>query len=201
MKDIFRRKRISLAKAKATEWHGDQERKYTGVPYVTHPIEVARFLSLFTNQSDILCAAVLHDVLEDTDATREEIRELFGEEVERLVVNMSDLFPLEAGNRATRKEMYRQQVADSCVKTRMIKMADIYSNTKDIAIHDQDFAVVYLAEIWKTFYSIKGRGVPHALTKIVGDSLTLSQRLIDTEFKRRSLEKQLKQAIPKGEEV
>ena len=56
-----------------------------GAPYIVHPLEVAAIAATMTVDEDVLCAAVLHDVVEDTDATLDDIREAFGDRVAELV--------------------------------------------------------------------------------------------------------------------
>ena len=65
--------------------HKDQKRKGSGQPYIFHPLEVLNLVSMMTLDDDILCAAVLHDTVEDTAATIEDIRREFGEHVAKLV--------------------------------------------------------------------------------------------------------------------
>ena len=62
----------------ATQAHGSQTRKYNNKPYITHPIAVMKRLKQFTNDSNVLAAALLHDVVEDTSITIDEIRAEFG---------------------------------------------------------------------------------------------------------------------------
>ena len=54
----------------ATEAHGDQKRKYTGEPYITHPIAVMEIVKTVAHTKEMLAAAVLHDVIEDTNLNR-----------------------------------------------------------------------------------------------------------------------------------
>lgn len=65
--------------------HHGMVRKGTSTPYITHPIEAASVAASMTDDEDVLAAAVLHDVVEDTPYTIEDIRELFGERVASLV--------------------------------------------------------------------------------------------------------------------
>jgi (p)ppGpp synthase/HD superfamily hydrolase len=80
---------------RALEWtielHGEQRRKGSDVPYVAHLIAVAGLVLDDGGSEHQAVAALLHDVLEDTDATRKELRARFGRKVERLVVACSDL--------------------------------------------------------------------------------------------------------------
>lgn len=69
----------------AYKMHKDQERKFSGRPYIEHPEFVTAFLSQYTDDEDILTAAMLHDTVEDTEATLEDILELFGDRTASLV--------------------------------------------------------------------------------------------------------------------
>lgn len=170
---------ISLAIAKASWWHGEQVRKYTNEKYIVHPIEVMKFLELFTKDEAVLAAAILHDVIEDTDATIEEVKAIFGEDVASLVFGMSEPEVPAGTNREQRKEIYRIHLSEQCWRTKMIKHGDIYSNTKDIAMHDPDFAVVYLAEIQRTLSSIEAPDIPPLLRQIVLDQVKLAKLYVD----------------------
>lgn len=170
---------ISLAIAKASWWHKDQVRKYTHDNYIVHPIEVMKFLELFTKDEAVLAAAVLHDVVEDTDATIQDVKAIFGEDVAALVFGMSEPEVPVGTNREQRKEIYRLHLEQQCWRTKMIKYGDIYSNTKDIAMHDPDFAVVYLAEIQRTLKSIEDPRIPLLLRQVVIDQVKLAKLYVD----------------------
>ena len=69
----------------AAHAHSGMIRKGNGQPYIFHPLEVLNLVSMMTLDDDILCAAVLHDTVEDTDVTIEDIKDNFGEHVAKLV--------------------------------------------------------------------------------------------------------------------
>lgn len=69
----------------AADAHDGMERKKDQTPYILHPLEAAVIVGTMTEDRDVICAAVLHDVVEDTDITIEEIEELFGSRVRELV--------------------------------------------------------------------------------------------------------------------
>ena len=69
----------------ATRAHSGTYRKGTSIPYIVHPIEAAAIVSTITDDPDMIAAAVLHDVVEDTDATAEEIRFFFNDRIADLV--------------------------------------------------------------------------------------------------------------------
>lgn len=69
----------------ATRAHSGTYRKGTKIPYIVHPIEAAAIVATITDDPDMIAAAVLHDVVEDTDATVEEIRLFFNDHIAKLV--------------------------------------------------------------------------------------------------------------------
>lgn len=83
-------KMIRKAYDYAVEKHGDQCRK-SGEPYIIHPLNVAYILSGLGLDAETICAALLHDVVEDTDATRNDLVREFGEDVAVLVDGVTKL--------------------------------------------------------------------------------------------------------------
>ena len=75
----------------ATEAHGDQARKYCGSPYITHPIAVAKIVESVEHTEEMVVAAILHDVVEDTPVTIDEIETEFGPVVAELVHFLTDI--------------------------------------------------------------------------------------------------------------
>lgn len=74
----------------AVQKHSGQIRKMANSPYILHPIEVAAIVGTMSDDRELLAAAVLHDTVEDTDATIEELRELFGKRVALLVMTETE---------------------------------------------------------------------------------------------------------------
>ena len=133
----------------AAHQHGKkgQLRKYTGDPYIVHPQEVALIVSGVPDcTEEMIAAAFLHDVVEDTDVHSFEIHDKFGREVGELVDWLTDISRPEDGNRRQRKELDRQHIAQAPVSAKNIKLADLISNTRSIVENDPKFAVVYLQE-------------------------------------------------------
>jgi (p)ppGpp synthase/HD superfamily hydrolase len=126
--------------------HGDQKRKYTGLPYVTHTIEVATIVAEHGGSDAQIAAALLHDTVEDTPVELQEIVNEFGMEIAELVGWLTDVSKPEDGNRAARKAVDRNHTADASSTAQFVKLADLISNTKSIVEHDVNFARVYLAE-------------------------------------------------------
>lgn len=139
--DIF-----DQALAYAKHAHRNQKRKYTGVPYYLHCLEVGELLKTVTDKWQIICAGYLHDTIEDTDAKLEEIATLFGHDVANLVIEVTDKSRPEDGNRQERKRIDREAIWDASADAQLIKLADLISNTQSIRIFDRAFAKVYLEE-------------------------------------------------------
>lgn len=136
--------RIHLAMFKCVEWHGDQKRKYTDEPYHTHPIGVMAIVSNYTQDEDVLIAALLHDVLEDTSTSPEEIESLFGHKVLSLVKDLTK--PKEYPSRSMRNILTNMALSKASDEVKLIKLADILHNVSTIMKHDPKFALLYLGE-------------------------------------------------------
>jgi len=139
-------KQLSRAFKFADYYHTGQLRKYTNMPYITHPLMVSAKISIHTDDINMLQAALLHDVVEDTCATLEQIKIEFGGEVALYVENLTDISKSTDGNRAVRKEIDRQHLSKATPKAKTIKLADLIDNTSSIVSYDKDFAKVYMHE-------------------------------------------------------
>ncbi len=128
----------------AQQAHTNQRRKYTGEPYISHPVGVHLILvRQGILDPDTLDAALLHDVVEDTKRTIEDIQVNFGTDVAKLVASLTK--PT-TGNRVARNAEYKEQLARADPRAKTIKLADILHNTQDVVEHDPKFAKVYLRE-------------------------------------------------------
>jgi len=125
-----------------------QVRKYTGEPYSMHPMEVARIIIEHVPDytDEMICAALLHDVVEDTQVPLAVVRAMFGPTVGDMVEQLTDVSKAEDGNRAVRKAIDLQHTAQACPAAKTVKLADLISNSSSITAHDPEFAKVYLAE-------------------------------------------------------
>jgi len=110
--------------------HDGQYRKGVADPYVTHTIDVAMLLiSAGITDVDVLCAAVLHDTLEDTKTTFEELRALFGERVAALVSEVTDDKAL---NKLERKKAQIEHARTMSESAQNIKVGDKISNCRKL---------------------------------------------------------------------
>ncbi|HEY1275988.1 MAG TPA: HD domain-containing protein [Thermoleophilaceae bacterium] len=126
----MRSTRTRAALAFADRHHAGQRREVDGAPFVTHPIEVARMLERAGYPDEVVAAGVLHDVLEDTDATREELTDEFGETVAELVDSVTDDPSIE--DHRERKAALRRQVADAGPDALAIYAADKVSKAREL---------------------------------------------------------------------
>lgn len=111
--------------------HDGQERKGDGSPYIRHPAELARLLHRVGNDDDeLLAAAFLHDVVEDTDTTLDEIEDAFGDGVRGLVEAMTEDKDVEPWEE--RKAHHRDQVEAAGQRPVLIYAADKIANLRDM---------------------------------------------------------------------
>lgn len=132
--------------------HAAQKRRYTGEPYIQHPIEVAYILRAHGVVDDTSQqVALLHDTLEDCEGVTEELlRRLFPDPVVEAVVELTDVFT--ATNyrgfpREKRKMLERLRLGEAGEVAQTVKVADCISNARSILAHDPNFARVYLREM------------------------------------------------------
>jgi (p)ppGpp synthase/HD superfamily hydrolase len=142
----------STALGFAAAKHWNQVRKYTGEPYVFHCLDVMIRLYDHYKQNglavpeNVLCAAALHDTVEDTNTGFQELAEEFGDDVAGLVFWLTDVCPQHWGNRAMRKRLECDRIAYAPLEAKIIKFHDIASNTESIEQHDPKFAQTYVPE-------------------------------------------------------
>ena len=124
-----------------------QMRKYTDDPYIVHPIRVATTVAKFGGTDEMIAAAYLHDVVEDTGVSIVDIQDMFGTDVALIVDGLTDVSVPEDGNRAVRKAIDRQHSADARYEAQFVKCADIMDNASDIGDNDPSFNVIYRKEM------------------------------------------------------
>ncbi len=125
--------KIAAAAVFAAKKHGDQKRK-TGEPYITHPIAVAEILIQIGMDADTVSAGLLHDTLEDTDTTEEEIATIFGKEVGEMVQAVTKISRItdekSIQEAETIKKMFFAMSKD--LRVILIKLADKLHNMRTI---------------------------------------------------------------------
>ncbi len=152
-------KLIQKAYKYAVEHHGDQRRK-SGEPYIIHPINVAYILADIGLDESTICAALLHDVVEDTDATENDIKREFGEEISDMVAGVTKL-----GNIAF-ATVEEQQVEDyrkmflamgKDIRVIIIKLADRLHNMRTLKHLKRDRQIANAKETMELYAPLANR--------------------------------------------
>ena len=120
------------ALAFADKRHAGQTRDLDGLPFVTHPLEVACLLHEAGYQDEVVAAGVLHDVLEDTDAVRSDLESRFGSRVAELVEAVTDDPTID--DDGDRKAALRRQVAHAGECAAVVFAADKVSKARELRV-------------------------------------------------------------------
>lgn len=147
---------VKRADAFAALAHGsiDQRRKYTNEPYVFHPRAVAALVRTVPHTEDMLIAALLHDVVEDTPVTCADVRSEFGGHVAAVVDQLTER--RRGAHRTERKNFEVMRLARAPREVKTVKLADLIDNAASIVAHDRGFARVYLAEMQRLVPALEG---------------------------------------------
>ena len=136
----------------AVEAHAGTERRGKGFPYIIHPLEAMAIVATITTDPELLAAAALHDVVEDTNFTAEDIRARFGDRVAHIVSGESDAViegaSLEDSWQA-RKQMALDHLKAADTDTKIVAMGDKLSNMRAIA---RDYREIG-DDLWERFHS------------------------------------------------
>ena len=142
--------KVEKAVVFATKAHAGAVRKGTDSPYILHPMEAMAIVTKFTDDEDVLAAAVLHDTVEDTNVTIERLEKEFGPRVAKLVASVSEDKKKSLPAETTWKER-KQETIDSLKKadrdTRLLCLGDKLSNLRDMC---NDYAFIG-DELWDRF--------------------------------------------------
>lgn len=141
----------------ADQAHGDQTRKYTPDRYIVHPVWVMETCRKYEDRFEVLAAALLHDVVEDTAVMNAEIVDFLQTlmprpqalEIARLVLELTDVYikkDYPQLNRKERKALEAERLGQVSADAQTIKYADIIDNCLDILIHEPEFGRKYQAE-------------------------------------------------------
>lgn len=114
----------------------DGQKRRSGEPYIIHPLAVAKILAEMGMDAESVCAALLHDVVEDTEITAQEVRNMFGEDVEHLVDGVTKLgqIPLSASKEEAQSENIRKMflAMSQDIRVIIIKLADRVHNMRTL---------------------------------------------------------------------
>jgi hypothetical protein len=161
MQDLVKR-----ARKFATQAHRriDQRRKYTNQPYDAHLKAVADIVATVSDDPETIASAWLHDTLEDTPATFEDIEAEFGSTIAIMVDELTDVSRPSDGNRAVRKAIDREHLAHAGRNAKTVKLADLIDNCRDIVKHDEAFGRIFVTEASALLEVLEG-GEPRLLSR------------------------------------
>lgn len=135
----------------AVKAHHNTERRGKGFPYIVHPMEAVEIVATITSDQELLAAAVLHDTIDDTDVTVEELRAEFGDRIANLVHAESDQFTegvSEEDSWHDRKQAAIDRLASAPHDAKIVALGDKLSNMRAIA---RDYAIKGDA-LWQIFH-------------------------------------------------
>jgi GTP pyrophosphokinase len=183
----------------AAQRHRGQTRR-SGEPYMTHPVEVTRVLAEMNMDLVCLQAGLLHDVLEDTGATLEEIRKTFGEEVARTVDGVTKLSKLDLASREERqaesvRKMLLAMVTD--IRVILVKLADRLHNMRTLEHLPPDRQLRVAQETAEIYAPIAHR---LGMGRIRGELEDLAFRYLEPEASAGLL-REFEEARPENERV
>ena len=136
----------------AVHAHAGTERRGKGYPYIVHPMEAVEIVATMTADQELLAAAALHDTVEDTDVTVEQLRAEFGERIASLVADESDVMPegmTEEASWHQRKQAAIDRLSKASYDAKMVALGDKLSNMRAIA---RDYAEIGDA-LWNRFHA------------------------------------------------
>lgn len=148
---------LQQVKVFAERAHNGQQRKYTPDPYIVHPIRVMEMCRCYSQELPVLAAALLHDVLEDTEVDIEALEQflnsVMGEkdaiQTMELVKELTDVYIKDRypkWNRKKRKLKEAERIEKTCAQSQTVKYADIIDNCREIVDQDPEFANRFLRE-------------------------------------------------------
>ena len=136
----------------AVRAHAGTERRGKGFPYIVHPLEAVEIVATMTRDQELLAAAALHDTVEDTDVTIEQIRAEFGDRIASLVASESDTFEAGVSEEQSwhaRKQAAIDRLARASHDAKIVALGDKLSNMRAIA---RDYAQQGDA-LWSLFHA------------------------------------------------
>ncbi len=155
---VFAMTRLEQVKDFASKAHEGQTRKYENQPFIVHPIRVMELCREYTEDITILSAALLHDVLEDTEVSEDDLYTFLSSVMEktdsektvRMVLELTDVFikaDYPSWNRRKRRNKEADRIQHTSGDSQTVKYADIIDNCTEIARHwEDDFSEKFLKE-------------------------------------------------------
>lgn len=136
----------------AVKAHANTERRGKGYPYIVHPLEAVEIVATMSPDQELLAAAALHDTVEDTEVTVEQLKAEFGERIASLVADESDVMPegmTEEASWHQRKQAAIDRLSRASHDAKMVALGDKLSNMRAIA---RDYDEIGDA-LWNRFHT------------------------------------------------
>jgi len=146
--------------------HAGQLRKFNNLPYITHPENVFNTVSKYSNSQDVKIAAFLHDVIEDTDTSLDEIERAFGTNVAKLV---DELTIPKWVTRETELQFLLNRTLHMSSDALLIKLSDRLHNVSDLALSPQEFKLRYSKETDKIIQNLRNRTLTPSHKELIRD--------------------------------
>ncbi|MBU2437581.1 MAG: HD domain-containing protein [Acidobacteria bacterium] len=137
--------RLDLAVEMAAAAHRNQMRKFTDIPYITHPFGVAVLLLNYGYAEDLVIAGLLHDAVEDSSLAFDDIRRVFGSKVAGIVEGCSE--PVKTDPWMVRKSLIIEVLREADMDTKIVACADKLHNVRSITSDYEDIG----SRIWQRF--------------------------------------------------
>src|SRR3954451_9857693 len=198
---------LNKAYVYAMQKHGAQQRA-NGDPYFSHPLEVAGILTDLKLDDATIAVALLHDTIEDTDATRAEIDEMFGSDIGRLVEGLTKISKLDlVSKKAAQGENLRKLLLaiSEDVRVLLVKLADRLHNMRTLDHVPVDKRVRIAEETMEIYAPLAGRmgmqGMREELEELAFRYInpdahrTVTARLADTFERNRGVIGDIEKAI------
>ncbi|HJK87910.1 MAG: HD domain-containing protein [Candidatus Megaira endosymbiont of Mesostigma viride] len=135
----------------AKKYHGDQKRK-SGEPYYSHPLEVAYIISEYKLKTDVIAASILHDIVEDTEVTVEMLQDAFGQRIAEMVDRLTRDRP--DGTKLTIEEIINNAYCKKDNEVLLIKLFDRFHNMQTVGVKSPEKVTKNVVETLKYFLSL-----------------------------------------------
>ncbi len=201
---------LNKAYVYAMQKHGTQ-RRANGDPYFSHPLEVAGILTDLKLDDATIAAALLHDTIEDTDATRSEIDATFGEDIGRLVEGLTKIQKLDlVSKRAAQAENLRKLLLaiSADVRVLLVKLADRLHNMRTLEFMPEESRRRNAEETLEIYAPLAGRMGMHDMREELEElafrvvnpeaHATITERLVEQRERNRRLIEQIERELADG---
>ncbi len=154
------------------EGHHRGQKRASGEPYITHPIEMAYNLAEHGFEGEVIAAALMHDLIEDTGVTYNQIKKLFGKRTADLVEGVTDVAELARKTKEEELALVLQKiflVAKKDVRVLLVKLADVLHNMKTISFLPKERSLKYSQKVLDVYAPLAHRLGLHSLKYTLED--------------------------------